>query len=142
MIRMAGFSALGLVLNACPFGAPEKPDGYATVTGHVQVRTGPNYAGRVSVMCFHADHPEPSFGNSARVDAQAKYSIVLEAPYLSRRRQGGAFEFVCRAQAGPGSGPFAVRYATVPFSESRASRPSTRIDLREGDVQGPPTFVP
>lgn len=141
MIRMAGLSALGLILNACPFGAPEKPDGYATMTGHVQVRTGPNYSGRVWVECFSAGHPEPSFGNGARVDAQGDYSIDLEAPYLSRRRQGDAFEFVCRAQAGPGSVPFAIRYATVPFSESRANRPSTRIDLREGEVQAPP-FMP
>jgi hypothetical protein len=134
MIRMAGLSALGLILNACPFGAPEQPDGYARVTGHVQVRTGPNYNGRVTVTCFRADYPEASFGNGARVDAQANYSIDLEAPYLSRRRQGGAFEFVCRAQAGPSGAPFASRQATVPFSEKRADRPETRIDLREGEM--------
>ena len=139
MIRMAGVSALGLILNACPFGAPEPPDGYARVTGHVQVRTGPNYTGRVSVSCFSADHPEPSFGNSARVDAQARYSIDLEAPYGSLRRQSQPSSFVCRAQAGAGGGPFAVRYATVPFSEKRADRPTTSIDLLEGEMQGPPS---
>jgi hypothetical protein len=142
MIRMAGLSALGLILNACPFGAPERPDGYATVAGHVQVRTGPDYTGRVRVACWSRDYPEPVFGNSTRVDAQANYSIVLEAPYLSRRRQGGAFEFVCRAQAGPGGEPIAARNATVPFGESRSKRPSTRIDLLEGQVESPPTFVP
>ncbi|HEX8319429.1 hypothetical protein [Longimicrobium sp.] len=134
MIRMAGLSALGLILNACPFGAPEEPDGYATVTGQVQVRTGPNYNGRVSVMCFSAGHPEPSFGNSARVDAQANYRVELEAPFLSRGGQGEAFQFVCKAQAGPGGGPFASRQATVPFSETRANRPETRIDLRQGEM--------
>jgi hypothetical protein len=141
MIRMAGVSALGLVLNACPFGAPEKPDGYARVTGHVQVRTGPNYAGRVWVECWSAGHPEPSFGNGVRVDAQANYSIDLEAPFLSRGRQGEAFQFVCRAQAGPAGAPFAIRYATVPFSERRTDRAETRIDLREGEMHGPP-FTP
>ncbi|HEY7766926.1 hypothetical protein [Longimicrobium sp.] len=134
MIRTAGLSALGLVLNACPFGAPEKPDGYATVTGHVQVLTGPNYAGRVWVQCFRADHSEPSFGNSARVDAQANYRIELEAPYGSFRRQVAALQFECKAQAGPAGGPFAIRQATVPFSETRANRPETRIDLRQGEM--------
>jgi hypothetical protein len=134
MIRKAGVSALGLILNACPFGAPEKPDGYATVTGHVQVLTGPNYTGRVWVQCFSADHPEPSFGKGTRVDAQANYRIELEAPYGSFRRQGAAFQFECKAQAGPGSGPFASRQATIPFSETRANRPETRIDLRQGEM--------
>jgi hypothetical protein len=75
------------------------------------------------------------------VDAQGNHSLDLHAPYLSRRLQGGPFEFVCRAQAGPGGEPFAERYATVPFSESRANRPSTRIDLREGEMRAPP-FTP
>ena len=134
MIRMASLSALGLILNACPFGAPEKPGGYATVTGHVQVRTGPNYSGRVWVECWSADHPEPEFGRGARVDAQARYRIELEAPYGSFRRKGAAFQFECRAQAGSGGAPFASRQATVPFSESRAGRPEARIDLLEAEM--------
>ncbi|HEY0023158.1 MAG TPA: hypothetical protein VGB24_09610 [Longimicrobium sp.] len=134
MIRMAGVSALGLVLNACPFGSAEKPDGYATVTGHVQVRTGPNYTGRVWVQCFSAHDPEPWFGRGARVDAQANYRIELEAPYGSFRLEGAPFQVVCKAHAGPGGAPYAIRQATVPFSETRANRPQTRIDLREGEM--------
>jgi hypothetical protein len=134
MIRMAGVSALGLILNACPFGAPEKPDGYARVTGHVQVRTGPNYTGRVWVQCWSADHPEPSFGTGTRVDAQANYRIELEAPYGSFRRQGAVYQFECRAYAGPGGAPFASRHATIPFSETRADRPTTTIDLLENQM--------
>lgn len=139
MIRMTGLAALGLILNACPFGTSEKPDGFARVTGQVTMRDGSTYSGRVHVLC---EEPPPqnqfTFSGADGADPGGSYAILISAPYLSRYAQGEVFQFLCRAQAGTQSGPFAVRYVIVPFSRERATAPTTRIDLVEGEMEPHP----
>lgn len=138
MIRMAGVSALGLILNACPFGAEPGPAGYARVTGQVVRSDGSPYQGRVHLLCWRPAYETESFFGDDGVDAQGRYEVILRAPPYSQGMAGEPFEFLCRAQSGPRGGPFAVRYVTVPFSRTRAEAPTTRIDLREGEMQPPP----
>lgn len=138
MIRMAGAAALGLILNTCPFAADEKPDGYARVTGQVVRSDGSPYAGRIHLLCWRPPDETPSFFRDGDLDERGRYNLLLESPLGSRPMAGEAFEFLCRAQSGPRGAAFAVRYVTVPFAPTRADVPTTRIDLREGEMEPPP----
>jgi hypothetical protein len=138
MIRMAGTAALGLILNACPFGAGEEPDGYARVTGQVLLRDGSPYPGRIHILCWEPPHESLSFFRDGDLDERGQYFVLVEAPAYSQPPQGEPFEFLCRAQSGPRGAPFAARYMTVPFGRTRVEAPTTRIDLREGEMEPPP----
>jgi hypothetical protein len=138
MIRMAGVAALGLILNTCPFTPAEEPDGYARVTGQVVRSDGSPYAGRIHLLCWEPPVESLSFFRDGDVDERGQYFVLVEAPAYSRPPQGEPFEFLCRAQSGPRGGPFAARYLTVPFARTRIDAPTTRIDLREGEMETPP----
>ena len=138
MIRMAGAAALGLMMNACPFGVSERPDGYARVVGQVVMNDGSAYVGRVSFLCSTTWQPQSSLFGDDRADPRGSYAVLLEAPFASRPMQGEPFEFLCRVMAGPRGGPFAIRYVTVPFSPDRRTAQTVRIDLREGEMEPEP----
>ncbi|HEX2080933.1 MAG TPA: hypothetical protein VHG08_24735 [Longimicrobium sp.] len=138
MIRIAGISALGLALNTCPFASErEAPDGYAHVTGSVVMQDGSPFSGQGHALCWRAPHPEPSFNRHVRVE-DGTYATVLEAPLGSRPQPGEPFEFLCRVQAMNNRALVARRYVSVPFSRDHSDFPSTRIDLRAGEIEPEP----
>ena len=68
----------------------------------------------------------------------APASRVSPAPFGSRTPQGEPFEFLCRVQASPGRTLIARRYATVPFSRDHSDFPTTRVELRAGQIEEEP----
>jgi hypothetical protein len=138
MIRTASVAALGLILNTCPFTPAEEPDGYARVTGQVLRSDGSPYPGRIHLLCWSPPDESPLFFREGDLDERGRYNLLLESPLGSRPMQAEPFEFLCRAQSGPRGAAFAVRYVTVPFARTRADAPTTRIDLREGEMEPPP----
>lgn len=147
MIRKVGLTALGLILNTCPFTPREPPAGYAAVTGRVLTADGTAYSGKVGLSCGEPHDPSPSFGtlNLRRTDSDGDYSAILEAPPYTNYGQEGTFEFLCAVRVHPteplGARPVAVRYVTIPFAEHRGDRPNTRVDLRVGEFEPDPRGI-
>ena len=66
------------------------------------------------------------------------YSTVVEAPLGSRPQPGEPYALLCRAQASLDRELVARRFVTVPFSRARGDRPTTRVELRAGEIQADP----
>lgn len=102
--------------------------GYARIKGTVSHADGTRY-GAVSVTYMCGD-PEPSwFGNVATTTAQGEFDFVVDAPVAGTLPASGAF--VCEVR-GPGYPVVAHARASVPFSQSPETRPTTTFTLLDG----------
>lgn len=131
--------ALGLALNACPFGTEEDVHGaYAVIEGTVKMRDGTPAAAAVFVACGHdavAEYPNRRYRTAT--DAQGRYQVEVEGmPYGSPPVEG-AFTTPCRVTA-PGLPPLASSRATVRFHFDRNLAETTRVDLVEGEIDTAP----
>jgi hypothetical protein len=131
--------ALGLVLNACPFGS-EPVAGYARIEGTVRMADGSAYRGSVFVFCGEG-------GQDTGTNAHGRYAVeyTVRSITAGERLPGateGEFRQICRVSAPGNRPPFARRYETVTFTRARGDRVTTEIDLVEGEVETEPQPFP
>jgi hypothetical protein len=138
MLRILGAMTLSVVLSTCPFGG-ETPDGFARVEGRVLQADGTGYRGDGRIVCGHPNDGEPNgFGHSISIDRHGQYHTALDAPSPYGRgleTPQGFFELPCRITVTGGSALVALRYVPVRFSRARSERPTTRVDLRSGELE-------
>jgi hypothetical protein len=131
--------ALGLALNACPFGTEEDVHGaYAVIEGTVTMRDGTPAAAAVLVACGQKALAEyPDRRDRTTTDGQGRYHIVVEGMPYDSPPANGAFTSPCRVTA-PGLPPLASSRATVRFHFDRSLAETTRVDLVEGELDTAP----